>query len=94
MTATHVKLPLIGKIKHPFRWSLGLAAAGIVVIGSTTYFVTEQAKPKLNIAELTVPAEARNVTLRINASGKVVPVQSVNISPKTSGVLVDLLVEQ
>lgn len=93
MTATHVELPLFGKIKHPSRWLIGLAAS-VALIGSTTYFVADRAKPKLNIAELTVPAEAKNLTLRINASGKVVPVQSVNISPKTSGVLVDLLVEQ
>lgn len=94
MTASHVELPLIGKIKHPSRWLIGLAAAGVVVVGSTTYFVAQQTKPKLDIAQLTVPVESKNVTLRINASGKVVPVQSVNISPKTSGVLVDLLVEQ
>lgn len=94
MTANYLKLPLIGKIKHPSRWLLGLGAAGVVLIGSTTYFVVEQAKPKLNIAELTVPAQSKNVTLRINASGKVVPIQNVNLSPKTAGVLVDLLVEQ
>lgn len=93
MTANYLKLPLIGKIKHPSGWLLGLATAGVVVIG-TTYFVVEQAKPKLDIAQLTVPAETKNVTLRINASGKVVPIQSVNLSPKTAGVLVNLLVEQ
>lgn len=93
MTATHVEFPLIGKIKHPSRWLIGLIAAGAVVVGSTTY-VLVQATPKLDIAKLTVPAEAKNVTLRITASGKVVPVQSVNLSPKTSGQLVDLLVEQ
>lgn len=93
MTASNVQLPLIGKIKHPSRWLIGLAA-GVVVLGSSTYYVVEQSKPKLDIAQLTVPVEARNVTLRINASGKVVPFQSVNISPKTSGVLENLLVEQ
>lgn len=93
MTANYLKLPLIGKIKHPSRWLLGLATTGVVVMG-TTYFVVDQAKPKLDIAQLTVPAEAKNVTLRINASGKVVPIQSVNLSPKTAGVLVNLLVEQ
>lgn len=94
MTATHVEFPLIGKLKHPSRWLIGLIAAGAVVVGSTTYVLVNQATPKLDIAKLTVPAEAKNVTLRITASGKVVPVQSVNLSPKTSGQLVDLLVEQ
>jgi HlyD family secretion protein len=69
-------------------------AAGVVVIGSTTYFVVNRATPRLDIAALTVPATSKNVTLRIKASGKVVPVQTVNLSPKTSGLLVELLVEQ
>ena len=94
MTATYIKLPLIGKIKHPSRWFVGLAAAGVVAIGSTTYLVVNQATPRLDIAKLTVPVAAKDVTLRITASGKVVPVQNVNLSPKTAGVLVDLLVEQ
>lgn len=94
MTATYIKLPLIGKIKHPSRWFVGLAAAGVVAIGSTTYLVVNQATPRLDISKLTVPVAAKDVTLRITASGKVVPVQNVNLSPKTSGVLVDLLVEQ
>lgn len=94
MTASHVEIPLIGKVKRPSRWLVGLLATGVVVLGSTTYLLVEQARPKLNIAELTVPVEAKDVTLRIAASGKVTPVQSVNISPKNSGVLVDLLVEQ
>jgi len=91
---THIELPIIGKVKHPSRWLIGLMAAGVVVIGSTTYFVVNRATPRLDIAALTVPATSRNVTLRIKASGKVVPVQTVNLSPKTSGLLVELLVEQ
>lgn len=93
MAATYLKLPLIGKVKHPTRWLIGLVAAGAVAIGSTTY-VLVQTRPKLDIEQLTVPVAAKSVTLRINASGKVVPIQSVNLSPKTAGRLVDLLVEQ
>lgn len=91
---THIELPIIGKVKHPSRWLIGLMAAGVVVIGSTTYFVVNRATPRLDIAALTMPVTSRNVTLRIKASGKVVPFQTVNLSPKTSGLLVELLVEQ
>jgi HlyD family secretion protein len=69
-------------------------AAGVVVIGSTTYFIVNRATPRLDIAALTVPVTSRNVTLRIKSSGKVVPVQTVNLSPNTSGLLVELLVDQ
>lgn len=69
-------------------------AAGILAVGSTTYWFMNRATPKLDIAELIVPVESKDVTLRITASGKVVPVQSVNLSPKTSGQLAELRVEQ
>ncbi|MBE9019605.1 efflux RND transporter periplasmic adaptor subunit [Chroococcidiopsidales cyanobacterium LEGE 13417] len=95
MTATQpIELPLIGKIKHPARWLVGLVAAGVVVAGSATYVIVDRSTPKIDLAKLTVPVEAKDLTLRINASGKVVPIQSVNVSPKVAGVLKNLLVEQ
>lgn len=65
-----------------------------MVVGTTTYTLVNQGTNKEDIAQLTVPVAAKNVTLRITASGKVVPVQSVNISPKNPGVLSQLYVEQ
>jgi HlyD family secretion protein len=93
---TYMEIPLIGKkVKHPFRWLVGLMAAGVVVVGgTTTYNYVNQGARQDDITQLTVPVEAKNVTLRITASGKVVPVQSVNISPKNPGTLTQLYVEQ
>ncbi|MBH8575208.1 efflux RND transporter periplasmic adaptor subunit [Nostocaceae cyanobacterium CENA369] len=92
---TQIEIPLIGKVKHPQRWLLGLIAASTLVVGTTmTYNFVSQGTNKQDITQLTVPVEAKNVTLRITASGKVVPVQSVNISPKNPGVLAQLYVEQ
>ena len=69
-------------------------AASVLVIGSTTYLIVNRATPKLDVASLTVPVQSKNTTLQITASGDVKPIQSVNVSPKTSGRLVQLLVEQ
>ena len=91
--ATHIEIPVIGKVKYPLRWLMGLIAGGVLVVGTTTYTLVNQGT-KEDIAQLTVPVAAKNVTLRITASGKVVPVQSVNISPKNPGVLSQLYVEQ
>ena len=92
---TQIELPLIGKVKYPLRWGIGLIVAGSLAVGTTvTYNLANQRNREQNIAELTVPVEAQNVTLRITASGRVVPVQSVNISPKNPGVLAQLYVEQ
>ncbi len=91
---TPIQIPLIGKVKHPSRWFIGLLSAGIVASGTTYWAINRQATPLLDIASLTVPVVSSDVTLRISASGKVVPIQSVNLSPKNSGVLAQLLVEQ
>ncbi len=92
---TQIEVPVFGKLKNPFRWLIGLMAAGVVVVGGmTTYTFVNQGTGKEDITQLTVPVEAKNVTLRITTSGKVVPVQSVNISPKNPGILKQLYVEQ
>ncbi|MEH2062153.1 MAG: efflux RND transporter periplasmic adaptor subunit [Nostoc sp.] len=93
--ATHIEIPVIGKVKYPLHWLIGLMAGSVLVVGTmTTYTFLNQGTNKEDIAQLTVPVAAQNVTLRITASGKVVPVQSVNISPKNPGVLSQLYVEQ
>ncbi len=92
---TQIEVPVFGKLKNPFRWLIGLMAAGVVVVGATTtYTFVNQGTRKEDITQLTVPVEAKNVTLRITTSGKVVPVQSVNISPRNPGTLKQLYVEQ
>jgi HlyD family secretion protein len=92
---TQIEVPFIGKIKHPLRWTIGLIVAGSLVVGTTTtYRIVSRGTHEQDISQLTVPVEAQNVTLRITASGNVVPVQSVNISPKAPGVIAQLYVEQ
>ncbi|MFQ4146678.1 efflux RND transporter periplasmic adaptor subunit [Chlorogloeopsis sp. ULAP02] len=94
MTA-YLEIPLIGKIKHPSRWLIGLVAASVLVTGTaTTYTLVNRDASEEDIAALTVPVQANNITLRITASGRVVPVQSVNISPKQPGIVASLRVEQ
>ena len=92
---TPIEIPVIGKVKKLPRWLGALFAVGVVVIGATTtYVVINRANNKQDITELTVSVEEKNVTLLLNASGKVMPVQSVNISPKNPGTVTQLYVEQ
>ena len=91
---TERPLPRFPKLKHPGRWILGLVAAGVLVAGTTTYSVIQRQTPKQDITALTVPVKAQSITLRITASGRVVPEQTVNISPKNPGILAQLYVEQ
>jgi HlyD family secretion protein len=92
-----MELPLFGKVKRPLPWLLGLIVTGILVVGAT-HFVSQAKKPKIDLNndlnKLTVPVQAQNLTVRITANGTVVPIQTVNISPKNPGRLAKLFVEQ
>lgn len=89
-----MEIPILGKVRHPFPWFLGLTTAGLILVGGTTYTILQSSGSKSDIEDLTVAAAEENLSVEIEASGRVEPVRSVNISPKEPGRLVKLLVEQ
>ncbi len=89
-----MEIPKIGKLKRPFPWLIKLIAAAILVVIATGYFIMAARPSKINLDELTVSVEAQDFTLRISGSGEVEAVKSVNLSPKTSGILEKLYVGQ
>jgi len=77
------------------RWAIGLVAAGLLAVPTTLYLAKSRSQPKVDpIATMTVPVAAENLTVRITSSGTVQPVQRVNLSPKGSGRIAELFVEQ
>ncbi|MBE9095788.1 efflux RND transporter periplasmic adaptor subunit [Tychonema sp. LEGE 07203] len=81
--------------RKPKRWAIGLVAAGLLAVPTTLYIAKIRSQPKVDaIAAMTVPVEAQNLTVRITSSGTVQPVQRVNLSPKGSGRIAELFVEQ
>ncbi|BAZ90087.1 RND family efflux transporter MFP subunit [Raphidiopsis curvata NIES-932] len=92
----HVEIPLIGKKgQYYWRWIIGIMASGALILGAATIIkVGNSENRKPDISKLTVPVEAKDLTVRITASGKVQPIQSVNVSPKNAGLLAELNVEQ
>ncbi len=93
---THIEIPIIGKkIKYPLRWLVGLITVSVFIVGTTTVFKgANRGVNRQDITKLTVPVLAKSVTVKINASGKIQPIQSVNISPRNPGILAELAVEQ
>lgn len=87
-------LPFVGKESRPWRSLLGaLLIAGL--IGGGSYLYVQQRGVDIDLDRYTVVVESgQNLVARIGATGKIVPVQTVNISPKNSGELVELYVEQ
>lgn len=89
-----MQLPGIGKVRQPAPWLLGLVAAGILGTGTAVVVIARQQAAPIDVSALTVPVESKSLTVRITSSGSVEPIQTVNLSPKTSGILAELLVEQ
>ncbi len=89
-----MQLPLIGKVQKTTPWIVGLIAAGLVGVSGTAVVVSRTQTPKVDLSELTVPVKAQDLTVRIEANGTVVPIQTVNLSPKSAGVVQKLYVEQ
>lgn len=87
-------LPLISKFKSPTPWLLGFVLTGLIATGVAASIVFRNARLKINLDELTVAVEQTDLSIEITASGTVVPVKSVNLSPKAAGLLTMLLVEQ
>ncbi|MBD2022571.1 efflux RND transporter periplasmic adaptor subunit [Leptolyngbya sp. FACHB-36] len=90
-----MQLPFVGTVtKRSTPWIVGLAATGLVGVSAATFLVTRNAPSTAPVNDLTVPVQLKDITVQIAANGTVVPVQTVNLSPKTSGRLVQLRVEQ
>jgi HlyD family secretion protein len=87
--------PLLGKVEKPLPWVIGLAAGGVVLVSTGAFVLVNSQSRSLDLDKYTVPVvTAKDLTVRISASGTVQPIQTVNLSPKTAGRLVELRVEQ
>ena len=89
-----MQIPVLGKIHHPPAWFLALVSVGVIGAGIVAVTISRARGPAHDIEALTVPVEVAALSVRITASGTVEPVQTVNVSPKTSGILEQLYVEQ
>ncbi len=95
-----------GEVKHPVQflevpqrrwkpWIIALLATGLLTLPATFYFARSRTQVNPDtITALTVPVEAKDLTVKITASGVIQPVRRVNLSPKTQGRLAQLYVEQ
>lgn len=90
-----MQLPLLKNLKHPLPVVAGIAAATIGVAALGTVVMNQfKPAPKINLERYTVVATAQDLTDKITASGSVIPFQTANLSPKTSGRVARMFVEQ
>jgi HlyD family secretion protein len=89
-----MQVPLFGKVKSSTLWITGLILVGILGTGAVAVVAVRQSRSTIDLSKLTVKVEQENLSVKITASGTAIPIRTVNLSPKTAGILVGLLVEQ
>ncbi len=89
-----MKSTINSNFKHHPALVNGLLAICLTLIGFTAYKVIQATRTEIDIEALTVPVKEKDLNIEIEASGRVEPIKSVNVSPKDPGRLIRLLVEQ
>jgi len=84
----------LGKSKKPKTLIVGAIAVGIILATGIGITVVRGRSPQFNLEKYTVTATSQDLESNITASGTVVPIQSVNITPKSAGRISKLFVEQ
>jgi len=78
------------------KWALWLLAAGMLGVGGyfayNQYTASQRQEARRRVQTVTV--DRSDTAITISANGTVQPAQSVNVSPKSSGVLKQLLVKE
>jgi HlyD family secretion protein len=77
-------------------WGLGLATLGIVLSGGVLAYrqFAESTPDKDKQRPAPIAVERANLPITVSANGTVEPIKVVNVSPKTSGILKELMVDQ
>ena len=82
------------KESSPLPWIFGGLIGGVILITGVTYTIINRTQETDSLDQYTVTIDRQNLTVEIQASGTVEPIQSVNISPKNPGILTQLRVDQ
>jgi HlyD family secretion protein len=79
--------------KKRLHWLIIILIA-LIISGAGIYFVSRRKNAQPNMSSRTVPVETQSLKVSFEASGSIEPITSVNISPKITGRLTALYVEQ
>jgi HlyD family secretion protein len=95
ISPTVMQLPLmIGKSKKPRAWLIGLVAIGLLGTGTTTALVLRHNAAQPDITAQTIAVGTQDMALQIKANGVVQAVRKTNISPKDSGKITALYIDE
>ncbi|MGL5942446.1 MAG: efflux RND transporter periplasmic adaptor subunit [Waterburya sp.] len=79
--------------KKRFRWTIPILII-LIILGTGMYLMSRRKDAQPSMQSRTVPVQTQSLKVRLEASGSIEPITSVNISPKNAGRLTALYVEQ
>lgn len=86
--------PAFGKVRRPRLWWGGaVAVLGLLLIALGVYWGRSRFR-SYDVEQFTTVARVEPLTVRMSASGRVKPTQTVNLSPENAGIVEELYVEQ
>ncbi|NET06327.1 MAG: efflux RND transporter periplasmic adaptor subunit [Merismopedia sp. SIO2A8] len=85
---------MLGKVKTPTPWIIGLVAAGLLGTVATAYLVLRSSTPNSDITDKIVVVAAQNLPVQIKGNGVVQAVRKITLSPKLSGKIDQLYVDE
>ncbi len=88
-----MKISRINKFTQSKSWLVGLVLASLVG-GFLAYRFLRPQEQHQDLSALTVTVKTTDLRVRVSASGTIVSLENVNLSPKTAGRLTQLFVDQ
>lgn len=82
------------KGKRPTIWLIGLAAIGLLGAGGLSFVALRGNTGNADLATQTVPVTTETLALEIKANGEVQAIRKTNLSPKNSGKIAQLYVDE
>ncbi|MGK7930603.1 MAG: efflux RND transporter periplasmic adaptor subunit [Microcystaceae cyanobacterium] len=89
-----MQITMSSQLNRPLPWILAMMTGGLIIVGGLTYRMARTPVTQSEIDKITVVAQRETLAVDIEASAVVEPIESVNISPKNPGRLIELRIEQ
>lgn len=89
-----MKVKWLEPIRRVHPWVLILVTIAVIGSGAGLWWLLRSRAADSVLDRYTVPVKVETLQETVTASGSIVPIRTVNLSPKTSGLLVEVLVEQ
>ena len=82
------------KLNHPFPWIAIMITGGIISTGGLVYKIAKTSILKSNLHNIVTVVKQENLITNIEVDGTLEPIESIDVSPKYPGRLVQLLTQQ